>query len=144
MAEYPLPVFHFEVEWGGTKGDFTEISGLSKEAEILEYRNGGSKQYSTVKLPGLQKEQNVTLKRGIFRGDNELYDWWKKISQNKTERRPVIINLLDSAHKPVLTWTLTNAWAVKVEHPNLHSSNNEIAVESIELAHEGLKIISYD
>ena len=140
MAEYPLPVFHFQVEWGGQKGDFTEVSGLSKEADMLEYRVGTSKQYSTTKMPGLQKDNPVTLKRGVFSGDNDFYNWWNSIAMNDVERRDVTISLLNSSHDPVMTWKLKNAWAKKLDSPSMKADGNEVAVESIELCHEGLTI----
>ena len=88
----------------------------------------------------MQKDNNVTLKRGVFKGDNDFYDWWNTIAMNEVERRDVTISLLDAAHEPVMTWKLKRCWAVKVESPTMQADSNEIAIESIELAHEGLTI----
>ena len=140
MAEYPIPVFHFSVEWGGANGAFSEISGLNKENQVIEYRDGLSKQFSTIKMPGIQKDNNITMKRGVFQGDNDFYDWWSTVSMNTIERRDITISLLNESHEPVMTWKVKRAWPVKVESPSMKADGNEVAVESIELAHEGLTI----
>lgn len=140
MAEYPLVGFHFKVEWGGANGAFQEVSGLNKETQVVEYRDGLSKQFSTVKMPGLQKDNNITLKRGVFSGDNDFYAWWNTVSLNTIERRDITISLLNESHEPVMTWKITNAWPTKVDSPGMKSDGNEVAIESIELVHEGLTI----
>ena len=73
-SDYPLPKFHFQVEWGGTKIGFTEVSGLDFETEVIEYRHGASPEYNKTKQPGLTKFANITLKRGTFQTDNEYYE----------------------------------------------------------------------
>lgn len=139
-ANYPLPVFHFKVEWGGTKATFSEVSGLNVETQMLEYRDGLSPEYSTIKMPGMQKVGNLTMKRGVFKADADYYKWWNSVSLNTIERRDIIISLLDENHEPVITWKIKNAWPSKVESPSLKANGNEIAIESIELVHEGLTI----
>lgn len=138
MAEYPLPKFHFQVEWGGTKLGFSEVSGLDVETEVIEYRDGIMPEYSKIKMPGMQKYGNLTLKRGIFQSDNEFYDWWNTVSLNTIERRDIVISLLNEEHEPVMTWKVKNAWPVKVQSTDLKADGNEVAIESLELAHEGL------
>ncbi len=147
MADYPLPKFHFQVEWNGTKIGFTEVSGLDVETEVIEYRHGASPEYNKTKQPGLTKYSNITLKRGTFKSDNEFYDWWKENvffqeggSTGSIYRRDLIISLLDETHNPIVVWKVKNAWAVKVQSTDLKADGNEIAIESIELAHEGLTI----
>ncbi len=137
---YPIPVFHFQVEWGGTKIGFSEASGLNIETEAIEYRDGNSPEYSMQKMPGLKKYDNITLKRGVFKGDNEYYDWLNTIKLNTVERRDIMISLLNEEHDPVMVWKVRNAFPVKVEGPDLKSDGNEVAIESIEIAHEGLTI----
>ena len=66
MANYPLPKFHFEVDWGGTKIGFTEVTGLDKQAEVIEYREGNSRTFSKIKMPGLQKYSNITMKLSLI------------------------------------------------------------------------------
>lgn len=140
MANYPLPKFHFRVEWGGSKIGFTEVTGLNIENEMIEYRDGSSPEFHKVKMPGLQKFGNITLKRGMFNGDNEFFQWLNTVSLSKVERRDVSIALLNEKHEPVYLWRVKNAFPVKVVAPDLKSDANEVAVETIEIAHEGLII----
>lgn len=140
MAAYPLPVFHFTVEWGGTRVGFTEVSGLTQEKQPIEYRDGSFPEYSTIKMPGLAKYSNITLKRGITKGDNDFFKWLATVKMNTVERRDLVINLLNEEHQPVMVWKVHNAFPVKVEGPGLKSTGNEVAIESIEIAHEGLEL----
>jgi len=142
MAEtkYPLPVFHFQVEWGGENLGFSEVSGLTIETQAIEYRDGLSPQYSSIKMSGIPKYSNITLKRGIIAQDSDFFDWLNQTALNKPERRDIVISLLNEEHTPVMTWKVKNAWPVKLEGPGLKATGNEVAIESIELAHEGLTI----
>lgn len=140
MADYPLPVFHFQVEWGGTNLGFKEVSGLNIATQVIEYRDGLSPEYSSIKMPGIPKYGNITLKRGILPADNEFFEWLNTTSLNKVDRRDLIISLLNENHEPVMTWKATSAFPVKIEGPGLKSDGNEVAIESIEIAHEGLTI----
>lgn len=142
MATYPLPAYHFTVEWGGTRIGFTEVSGLSAETEVIEYREGNSPDFHKTKMPGLRKFSNVTLKRGVVAGDTDFYKWMLTTQMNTVERRDVVIHLLDEKHQPVMSWKLHNAWPVKLTAPDLKSNSNEMAIESIELAHEGLSVVN--
>ena len=140
MADYPIPVFHFKVEWGGKNVGFSEASGLTQELQLIEYRDGNSPDYSTIKMPGLHKYNNVTLKRGIIKGDNEFFKWLSTVKLNTIERRDLTISLLNEEHSPVMVWKARAAFPVKVEGPGLKASGNEVAIESIEIAHEGLTL----
>jgi phage tail-like protein len=140
MANYPLPKFHFLIEWGGTKIGFSEASGLEVTTELIEYRDGASPEYSKIKMPGMQSYSNITLKRGIFQGDNEFYDWWNTVALNTIERRDLIISLLNESHEPVVVWKVKNAWPLKVQSTDLNATGNETAIETMEIAHEGLTI----
>lgn len=140
MSDYPLVKFHFQVEWGGTKIGFSEVSGLNVETEPIEYRHGASPEFTKTKMPGLQKYSNITLKRGSFQSDNEFFEWWNTIRLNTIERRDITISLLNEEHEPLITWKVKNAWPIKVESTDLKADGNEVAIESMELAHEGLTI----
>ncbi len=140
MATYPIPKFHFMVQWGGVRIGFTEVTGLTIENEVIEYREGSSPEYNKVKMPGLHKYGNITLKRGTFSGDNSFFEWLNTVKLNTIERRDLIISLLNENHEPVVTYKVKSAWPVKVTAPDLKSDANEVAIESIELAHEGLVI----
>lgn len=140
MNEYPLVKFHFQVEWGGTKIGFSEVSGLDVETEPIEYRDGASPEYSKIKMPGMQKYSNITLKRGTFQSDNEFYDWWNTVKLNTIERRDITISLLNEEHEPLIVWKVKSAWPSKVQSTDLKADGNEVAIETMELVHEGLTI----
>ena len=140
MATYPLPALHYQVEWGGEKMSFSEVSGLSMEVQMIEYRDGDSKQYEPLKMPGIPKYGNLTMKKGIMAADNKFFDWVDTTALNTVERKDIIISLLNEAHEPVMTWKALNAFPVKIEGPGLKSTGNEVAIESIEVAIEKLSI----
>ncbi len=142
MAEhvYPLPAFHFRVEWGGANVGFSEVSGLTQEVQLIEYRQGNSPDSSSIKMPGLRKYNNVTLKRGIMAGDNDFFKWLSTVALNTIERRDLTITLLNESHEAVMVWSVLQAFPVKVEGPGLKATGNEVAIESMELAHEGLTL----
>ncbi len=149
QGNYPLPKFHFSVEWGeGFRIGFTEVSGLDFETEVIEYREGHSRKYNKTKQPGLTKYSDVTLKRGTFEGDFDFFKLWKESyyfqEGNKTGsryRRTVTIKLLNEEHEPIITWQLENAWAKKMQSTDLKADGNEVGIETMELAHEGLTIL---
>ena len=149
-GDYPIPKFHFRVQWGKDfRIGFTEVSGLDFETEVIEYREGSSKTYNSSKQPGRTKYSNVTLKRGTFEGDYDFYMEWRKTfyfqEGNQTGsrfRRNVEIMLLNENHEPVITWTLLNAWPSKVQSTDLKADANEVAIETMELVHEGLTILT--
>lgn len=138
--QYPLPVFHFTVQWGGTRIGFSEVTGLTQENQVIEYRDGSFPEYSTIKMPGMRKFANVVCKRGIVKSDNEFFRWLSTTKLNTVERRDVTVSLLNENHEPVMVWKIHNAFPVKIEGPQLKASGNEVAIESIELAHEGLEL----
>jgi phage tail-like protein len=119
---------------------FQEVSGLDIEAQPIEYRVDDSKGFSTVKMPGIKKTGNVTMKKGVFKSDNKFWDWFNQIKMNTIRRVPVTISLLDESGSATMVWTLSNAWPSKITGTDLKSDGNEVAVESIEIAHEGLTI----
>lgn len=140
MRPYPYPTFHFRVEWGGTRVGFSEISGLTIEHDVVEYREGDSPEYQFSKMPGMEKFHNIVLKRGIVKGDNDFFHWMNTINLNQVERRDITISLLDEEHAPVMVWKVKNAWPVKLEYPVLKSNASEVAIEILELAHEGITV----
>jgi phage tail-like protein len=139
-AVWPIPKFHFQVKWDSAVMSFQEISGLDTEAQPIEYRHGDSKDFSVIKMPGIKKTGNVTMKKGVFKSDNKFWDWFKDIKMNTIKRVPVTISLLDEGGSATMVWTLNNAWPTKITGTDLKSDGNEVAVESIEIAHEGLTI----
>jgi phage tail-like protein len=137
---WPLPKFRFEVSWDGAVLQFQEVSGLDVEAQPIEYRHGDSPQFSTVKMPGLKKFSDVTLKKGVFKSDHRFWDWFNAVKMNTAVRKPVTIRLLDEAGASAMVWTLLNAFPNKISGTDLKAEGNEVAVESIVISHEGLSI----
>lgn len=139
---WPLPKFYFQVDGlgGGIGNYFHEVSGLDTETQVIEYRHGNSKEFSPIKMPGLKKVGNVTLKQGVFAKDNKFWAWYATIKMNLIQRQTIVIKLLDESGAPTMIWTLTNAWPTKIQSTDLKADGNEVAVESIELAYETLVI----
>jgi phage tail-like protein len=139
---WPMPKFRFEVDLGTElKGvAFQEVSGMDVENQIIEYRKSNSPLFSTEKMPGITKYGNITMKRGIFVNDNTFWNWHAEITMNTIKRRTVLIKLLDEQGKVTMLWTLNNAWPTKITSTDLKSDGNEVAVDTIEIAHEQLII----
>ena len=132
-----LTKFRFEVDWGGTKIGFSEVSGLNVETEVIEYRSGVTPGDTKTKQAGLKKYSNITLKRGMFEDDNEYFNWWKETFE-KEYKRDITIKLLNESGEPVVSWSVSQAWPVKIDATDLKADGNEVAIESMELVHEGL------
>lgn len=141
-SNWPLPKFRFEVDFGTElKGiAFQEVSGMDAEVQIIEYRHSNSPLFSTIKMPGIAKYGNVTMKRGVFVNDNTFWNWMNEIKMNTIKRRTVLIKLLDENGKVTMQWTLNNAWPTKITSTDLKSDGNEVAVDTIEIAHEQIVV----
>ena len=137
---WPLPKFYFKVTWDGNDMSFQEVSGLETETQIIEYRHGDSPVFSNIKMPGIAKVGNVTMKKGVFVSDNKFWDWYSQIKMNTIKRLPVVISLCDETGAPKMTWTLSNCWPTKITGTDLKSDANEVAIETIEIVHEGITI----
>lgn len=139
---WPLPKFKFQVTFklATITIQFSEISGLDAEAQIVEYRDGSSVNNFSVKMPGIQKFNNVTLKRGVFVGNNEFWTWFAAIKANTIARDTVTVQLLNENNKVTMSWTLNNAWPTKITSTDMKSDANEAAIETLELAFESLVI----
>lgn len=140
-ATWPLVKFSFQVKWDDAEFIFQEVTGLSAETQVIEYRGGSSPVYSVVKMPGLQKFGPVSMKKGMFKGDTNLWTKFGLSKMNTNKRATITISLLDESQGVAMSWTLTNAFATKITVSDMKSDGSEIAVESIELAHEGLKLV---
>lgn len=140
---WPLPKFRFSVRLGEDMSvSFAEVSGLDTETQVIEYRHGDSPVFSPIKMPGLAKVGNVTLRKGIFVNDNRFWDWYREIKMNTISRRTVVINLLNENGEPKMTWTLNQAWPTKIIGTDLESQANEVAIETLEVAYETLVVSS--
>jgi phage tail-like protein len=141
-ATWPMPKFRFEVDLGTelTKIAFQEVSGMDVENQIIEYQSTNSPLFAVEKMPGITKYGNITMKRGIFVNDNTFWDWHQQIVMNTIKRRTIVIKLLDESGNVTMQWTLNNAWPTKITSTDLKSDGNEVAVDTIEIAHEQLII----
>lgn len=139
-SSWPVPKFHFKVDWGGDLFSFQEVSGLDAEVQPIEYRSGDSPNYSVVKMPGLKKYSDITLKKGIFLSDLKLWSWFAEIKMNTIKRRTVTIQLLNEGTDPVMVWKLTNAFPLKMQGTDLKAQGNEAAIETLVVTHEGLEV----
>ncbi|MCX7548133.1 phage tail protein [Xanthomarina sp. F1114] len=140
MSNYPLVNFHFRVDWGGTRIGFSEVSGLSVEHEIIEYRDGISTDYNTIKMPGMRKYSNIIFKRGTFRRDNDFFSWMNSFSLGHIERRDITIALLNEEHEPVMVWKVKNSWPISLKYTELNAMKSEILIERLEITHEGFNV----
>lgn len=137
----PYGQFNFLIEIDGVvKGGFSEASGLTTDSNIIEYREGNEQQGTTRKLPGLIKYNNIVLKRGWTK-DRSLWEWRKKVIDGKTARASGSIILMDEARSEALRWDFREGWPSKWEGPALNGKTSEVAVETLEIAHEGLELV---
>ena len=141
QATWPLVRFQFHVVYDNMEFTFQEVSGLSSETQVIEYRHNNSKVFDTIKMPGIQKLGNVTLKKGIFKGDDDL---WKNFNaiKNTAKKTTVVISLLDESNAVAMSWNLSNAFPTKITATDMKADSNEVAIETMEIAHEGLTISS--
>lgn len=125
-----------------TIGAFSEVTGLTAEGDAVAYREGSDKVNSVRQLMGLRKYSNITLKHG-FISSTELWSWYADVAAGNPDgsaRRNGTIVLQDEAHREVLQFHFSNGWINKLEGPHLNASGNEVAIESVEIVHEGLEI----
>jgi phage tail-like protein len=151
---YPIAKFRFRVSWDKQELSqkdnigFTEVTGLDYQVDPIEYRDGIDANLSKRKMAGLRKFSNVTLKRGVFKGVSDFYKWidgGEQVNANslirrQDYRRNVTITLLDEAGVDIVAWTLTNAFPIKVQFNDMKADANEVAIEILELAHEGISV----
>lgn len=143
---YPYRNFRFTVEIDGiTRAEFSEVSGFDASVDVVEYRDGNDLRNTPRKLPGLTKYGNITLKHGVV-DDYEMLEWMHKVGSNNTEgpkgieRKNIVIKLIsDSGTDDGPSWSIINAWPVKYTGPDLNATGSEVAIESLEIAHEGLE-----
>jgi phage tail-like protein len=135
----PFASFNFRLEINGiVKAGFSEVTGLNAESNVIEYREGPDS-INARKLPGLIKYGNVTLKRGVT-NDPELFTLFKKVIDGDISRDDSMsIVLLNEKRTEAVRWNLAQAWPSKWMGPDLKANANEIAIESLEIAHEGVQ-----
>jgi phage tail-like protein len=132
----PIPSFRFTVAFDDPPGGFTDCSGLQSETEVQEYAEGGLNSH-TWRFPGRSKQSNVTLKRGIV--SKVLWDWYRQIITGDFKARNCTILVHDpSGGDDVLEFQLADAFPIKWVGPELAAGQNNLAIETIEVAHQGL------
>lgn len=135
--EDPYVAFNYLVEIQGIQsGGFSEVSGLDVEIQPIDYRNG-DEDFRMRKLPGLKQYPNLILKRGII-GELDTFEWVRAATLGRVERREGAIILRDEKRNEVMRWRFVRGWACKYMGPSLMGSSNEVAVETVEICHEGL------
>ena len=136
----PFRAFNFRVEFDGlTVGSFSEVSGLTADGDSMDYREGTDIPLTVRKLMALRKYPNIVMKRGYTTND-ELWTWYRNISNGIADRRNGSIILMDEERNEVMRWNVENAWINKIEAPTFNATANEVAIESCELVHEGLML----
>ncbi|NPV90565.1 MAG: phage tail protein [Firmicutes bacterium] len=137
----PYRSFRFALEIDGIEAAlFTEASGMNVSYDVIEFRAGDNKGRS-VKLPGLTKIGNVTLKRGVSDA-MDMWEWFKGDGEGivgAIERKDVTIKALDEEGSETATWTLYEAWPCKYVVSNLNASESAVLIETLELAFEGFE-----
>ena len=134
----PCGSFRFSVEIDGiVRAAFKECTGMDSTVDVKEYREGGEN--TTVrKLPGLTKYSNIQLKWGMA-DDTDLYDWHREVVSGDFQRKNGSIVLFDRRGEEVARWNFVRAWPTKWDGPDLNAETSDIAIELIELAHEGVE-----
>jgi phage tail-like protein len=141
----PLVSSWFGVEFQGqVVGAFRECTGLGSENEVVEYKASGQKgEYVIKKVPGRLKWNNITLKRGITDA-MDMWQWRKLVEQGKIgdARKNGTITMYNQQGDAIAKWNFTNAWPSKLSGPSANAGNNEVAIEELELTHEGYERVS--
>jgi phage tail-like protein len=133
----PYGNYNFLVEIDGiTRAAFHEASGIDSAIDVIEHREGGQNT-TTMKLPGLTKYSNLVLKWGAT-DDHQLHDWHQQCVNGNVTRKNGSVVLLDRQGNEVERWNFTNAWPSKWTGPSFTAEGNDVAIETLELAHESL------
>ena len=138
---YPYGKFRYRVEIDGLDaGGFSEVTGFDASIDVMEYREGDMVQ-TPYKIPGLKKYGNITLKKGLT-DSLVMYEWLITGVDGPVDRKTITITSLDESEQPVASWQVINAWPVKYTAPDFNATSSEVAIETVEIAHEGLTRVS--
>jgi phage tail-like protein len=137
----PLAGFNFLLESGGVlRAGFSEITGLNAENDVIEYRTGQD-EMTNRKIPGLRKYGNITLKGGLAAGpDQDFIAWRLAVETGNIDRREISIIVQDELKAEQVRYNLRNAWPSKWVGPDLKGGASEMAIEQLEIAHEGVTL----
>ncbi len=141
MASTPYGKFRYKVEIDGLEaGGFSEASGFDASIDVIEYREGDMVQ-TPMKLPGLKKYGNITLKQGVA-DSMVMYEWMIAGVEGEVERKTITITILDETETATASWQVINAWPAKYTAPDFNATSSEVAIETLEIAHEGMTRVS--
>ena len=141
MASTPYGKFRYKVEIDGLEaGGFSEASGFDASIDVIEYREGDMVQ-TPMKLPGLKKYGNITLKQGVA-DSMVMYEWMIAGVEGEVERKTITITILDETETATASWQVINAWPAKYTAPDFNATASEVAIEALEIAHEGMTRVS--
>jgi len=133
----PYGNFNFLVEIDGiTRAAFHEVTGFDSTIDVIDHREGGENT-TLRKLPGMTKHANIVLKYGLT-DDAELYQWHRNAVNGNVQRKNGSIVLLDRQGQEKARWNFVNAWPSKWKGPDFNAEGNDVAIETIELSHEGI------
>lgn len=134
----PYRNFRFRVEIDDiTQAGFSEVTGFDASIDVVEYREG-TERITPRKLPGLAKYGNITLKWGAT-DSTDLFDWIQAAIEGEIERKTIVIVAIDEEGGDAATWEIEEAWPVKYNAPDFNGTASEVAIEVLEIAHEGMK-----
>ncbi|MEM7252015.1 MAG: phage tail protein [Pseudomonadota bacterium] len=147
FREDPYPNHSFLIEIGGIIGDpqsvvagFSEVSGLDIEQGYIGYRNGNDRRLTKRQVPGLVSFSPIVLRRGVTGTDN-LWRWMEQFNEGSGQAQAARITLLNEAREAVMSWAVINARPAKLTGPTLDACANAVAIETLELSHEGLSLV---
>lgn len=135
---FPVPAYRFRVAVGKDKMAFTAVSGLEMGVETIEYKDGAG---GIFRLPGQRQLLTITLKRGLVKGQSQLYKWMTNVVLHQVEMKDISIQLTDEAGTtPLVTWNVTDAFPTKLTAPSFDASSNEVAIEEMTLSADRMTV----
>ena len=144
---YPLPNFHFQVEWEGKSTSCSKVRNLAMHVNLIESARGDSPALHNELQVGKPVYENFFLERPVRRQDNEFYEWWDSTKSfneggeiGAVFRRTMVISLLSDQHEPILRWTIINAIPIRLSYSDLDAMGNSVLVETLEIACEGIHV----
>ncbi|HRI62776.1 MAG TPA: phage tail protein [Polyangium sp.] len=136
----PFCGYNFAVELDGiTRMGFKQCSGLDSSTATTKYREGTDPTLAPRMIPGMLSFSHITLQRGVT-DDHALWDWRQSVATGKLVRRTISIILRDDAGNEKIRWNIKNCWPSKWTGPTFDATSDAIAIETLELAHEGVEV----
>lgn len=145
-SDYPLPSYNYKVDIGKDTIAFSEVSGLNIAYEKTVYKESstesGKASPRVFRMPAQATDTTLTLKKGLVPAKSApaLYDWINSVSLNQVQKKDIVISLCDETGKPVVSWTVVNAFPTKLDAPSFSATSNDAAIESMELLADGASI----